>query len=110
MNEELREAFEEFEKKYFNLVSYARTGPGCPESRFNHDSQLEEFYPDETMALKDEAGDWQHGFHSGCLASMRFVLTALYPEVMPAESSDDGEPWVYGGLEDARDEFPMLDT
>ena len=110
MSEELREAFEEFEEKYFKLVSYARTSAICPESRFNRDAQLEEFYPDETMALKSESGDWQHGFHSGCLASMRYVMTALYPEVMPGESSDTGEPWVYGGLEDAKEEFPMLDT
>ena len=50
-------------------------------------------YPDEATALASDGGDWHHGFNSGMLAGMRYVL-ALYD----------------GGKEMAEEEFPFLDT
>lgn len=106
-----KEYFYEFMRKYEELVSYARTRPGDPDSRLNRDARLREFYMEETDALASDIGDWQHGFHSGCLATMRMVMTALYPYEVPDEESDDpNATWTFGGLEEAKEEFPMLDT
>jgi hypothetical protein len=43
--------------------------------------------------LQSENADWQHGFNSGMVAALRYVLTM-----------DDL------GLEQANDEFPLLDS
>ena len=61
---------------------------------------------EETDALAGEHSDWQHGFHSGCMATMNFVLDALYPMTFP----DEGEGEYTSTLQDAIDMFPMLDT
>lgn len=103
VSNEIKDYLYKFENKYFNLVSYARTHPDAPKTRLDRDARLREIYMDETDKLASEIGDWQHGFHSGCLATIRMMLTALYPT-----TGEDGE--VYGGLEEAVDEFPFLDT
>ena len=43
--------------------------------------KVEKKYPDECAALnapeKDLNGDWQHGFNSGCLATIRYAQNTL---------------------------------
>jgi hypothetical protein len=98
--------FAEFQEKYFKLVWYARSHPDCEVAK-NPQSRVEEMYPDELDDLRD-APDWNHGFNSGCLATMRYVMTALFPFDIPDE--ENGGTFTVGGLDDAKEEFPMLDT
>jgi len=83
------------ETKYADLLWYARTSPehinikGVKENK----DRIEKLYLNEVMELSSENGDWQHGFNSGMVAALRYVLTM-----------DDL------GLEQANDEFPMLDS
>ena len=91
-------------EKYESLVWFARKYPADHESwdkvpadikqgALNAASRVEELYPDEVDRLRsEECGDWEHGFNSGVLAALRFVLHA----------AEDPEA--------AMDEFPMLDT
>ena len=69
------------------LVWYARKEPSdspfwnsVPEDiktgALNAAAQVRELFPDETDALRGESGDWEHGFNSGVLAALRFVLHA----------------------------------
>ena len=84
------------ERKYFDLVWYARSS-----SKDDHikgikvkRKRIEELYPDEVKNLiKRNNRSWEHGFNSGMLAGMRYVLSlAVY------------------GKEDAEEDFPFLDT
>jgi hypothetical protein len=83
------------ETKYTDLLWYARTSPdhinikGVKENK----DRIEKLYPNEVTELNSENADWQHGFNSGMVAALRYVLTM-----------DDL------GLEQADDEFPMLDS
>ena len=83
------------QNKYVDLLWYARSNPlnesieGVKENK----ERIEELYPNEVKELQSENGDWQHGFNSGMVAALRYVLTM-----------DDL------GLEQANDEFPMLDS
>ena len=94
------------EERYFSLVWYARKAP--PEdaeywadttaeiktAALNEMARVEEFLPEEVASLKcPDCCDWSHGFNSGALAALRWVMTA--------ESE---------GVELADEEFPMLDT
>jgi hypothetical protein len=107
---------DELEQKYERLVWYARRDfrslPGVPQEIIdgakNASAQVEELYPDEIDSLKDpRRGDWTHGFNSGMLASIRFVLDALSPE----EVHDDGDgEYIIGGLSYAKEAFPDLNT
>ena len=90
------EAVTKMEKKYFDLVSYARKSPediaripGL--ERFVKETEF--LYEIEIHGLRGEHSDWQLGFHSGALAAFRYILTI----------SDMG-------IEQAEEEFPMLDT
>ena len=82
-------------EKFDSLVWYARSSPkndhipGVLENR----KRIEESYPTEALDLGGAEGQWHHGFNSGCLAGLRFVL----------DMSD-------GGAEYAKEEFPSLDT
>lgn len=119
--DQLEAVFSEFEKKYFDLVWYARSQPrevmeekGVPEhiiqGALNGQARKEEMYPEEIDAFKEDP-DWTHGFNSGCLATMRFVLTAMSTELFNDEDSEDPKAtWTMGGIEEAKEEFPMLDT
>jgi len=83
------------EKKYCDLVWLARKRP---EDYLRQDilrsiKQVEFLYEDEVKELGGEHGDWQHGFHSGVLAGLRYVLAI----------SDFG-------IEQAEEDFPCLDT
>ena len=69
-------------------------------------------YPDEMERLScPESGDWEHGFNSGILAAMRFLQTAMHTQVCDRNCvCDSEEPCILGGLQEAIDEFPFLDT
>ena len=122
--EELKEAFSKFEKKYFDLVWYARSPgkddihevyKGTPESiiqgSLNGQAKVEEIYPDEIDQLKGENSSWSHGFNSGCLAAMRFVMTSMETQTFPDQESEDPTDTItMGGIEEAKEEFPFLDT
>ena len=93
---EIITAVSEKENFYHDLVSYARK----TEEQYNTYptvkelvNRLEKEFPNETEKLKGEEGDWTHGFNSGMLAGMRYVLS-LYDM----------------GKEQAKEEFPFLDT
>jgi hypothetical protein len=83
------------ETKYTDLIWYARSRPeninikGVRENK----ERIENSYPNEVTDLQSENGDWHHGFNSGMVAALRYVLTM-----------DDL------GKEQADDEFPMLDS
>ena len=94
--------FSEKERKYCDLVWYARSHPKedtaywekvpdhIREGALNAQARVEKAYPSEVSALSD---DWNHGFNSGCLAAFRYVQTALQQDLATAEL-----------------EFPDLDT
>jgi hypothetical protein len=81
--------------KYVDLLWYARSMPehesikGVKENK----ERIETLYPDEVKELQSERGDWQHGFHSGMVAALRYILTM-----------DES------GLEQANEWFPELDS
>ena len=83
------------QNKYVDLLWYARSNPlnesieGVKENK----ERIEELYPNEVKELQSENGDWQHGFNSGMVAALRYVLTM-----------DDL------GLDQADEEFPNLDS
>jgi hypothetical protein len=84
------------ECKYFELVWYARSSPQNDHingSKVNR-KRIEELYPEEVENLiKGKNHDWEHGFNSGMLAGMRYILSmAAY------------------GKEDAEENFPFLST
>lgn len=92
---ELLESISKKEKKYSDLLWFARTSPenlsieGVNEKL----AEIEKSYPFEVSQLGGEESDWQHGFHSGMVAALRYILTL--DEL---------------GLEQAEEEFPMLDS
>lgn len=120
LTEDIEKELQNLEEKYFNLVWYARSNPREDEAywntvphdirrgAFNAQLQVETEYPEEVADLKSEHTDWQHGFNSGALAAFRFVLTALDDEMI--EDEMEGGFFPRGGLQNARDEFPFLDT
>lgn len=84
------------ENKYFDLVCYARSSsknnsiPGVLENR----TRIEKTYPDDVIKLQSIADSgWSHGFNSGMLAGMRYVMDLLTE-----------------GIEEADDLFPDLDS
>ena len=98
----------EFEDKYCSLVWYARKPPGKFKELQEHwpdqpkdviesvslfKEELERKYAEECKNLKGPSGDWEHGFNSGALATIRMVLEALDPEI-----------------EDPMADFPQLDS
>jgi len=91
---DLSQEIEELEKKYFDLVWYARTSPDEPLSRAGRE-RVEAAWPAELKALTSVEGQWEHGFNSGCLAAFRLVQGML-------GSANDAEF--------AKQEFPFLDT
>ena len=81
--------------KYVDPLWYARSKPenesikGVKENK----ERIEKLYPSEVKDLQNERGDWSHGFNSGMVAALRYILTM-----------DDL------GLEQANEEFPELDS
>jgi hypothetical protein len=93
---EILESVSKMQEKYYNLVSYARKRP--EDFKFDavrRNAEMCRFnYPEEVENLhSEEMGDWQHGFNSGMLAALRYVMSA----------DEDG-------IEQAEEEFPFLDT
>jgi len=93
-NKELLENLQQTRDKYVDLLWYARSGPenetikGVKENK----ERIEALYPNEVKGLQ-EHGDWNHGFNSGMVAALRYILTM--DEL---------------GKEVADEEFPMLDS
>ncbi|MBM3590959.1 MAG: hypothetical protein FJX30_06305 [Alphaproteobacteria bacterium] len=83
------------EDKYGRLLWYARSTKEAEKIKGvkEHKEDIEKLYPNEVKKLQSERGDWQHGFHSGMVAALRYVLTMNEM-----------------GLEQADEEFPMLDS
>jgi hypothetical protein len=92
------------EDKYRRLVWFARRSDdtllvlnedGVQENKLIMDKlkQIQELYPTEIEDLMGDDGDWAHGFNSGMLAGMRYVMTLAE---MGQEYADE---W-----------FPELDT
>lgn len=118
INHDITENLQELHKKYMDLVWYARSHPssdiefwqGVPDAimqgAFRGQMRVEEDYPDEVAKLRSEASDWEHGFNSGMLAALNYVLTAS----RSYKHEEDGETFWFGGIEEAQEEFPMLDT
>jgi hypothetical protein len=94
--QEIIDEVKNLERKYFALVWYARSSPKNDHlkgSKVNR-KRIEELYPEEVKDLiKGNIRSREHGFNSGMLAGMRYVLSmAVY------------------GKEDAEENFPFLDT
>jgi phage-related tail protein len=94
--QEIIDEVKNLERKYFDLVWYARSSSKNDHikgSKVNR-KRIEKLYPEEVMDLiKGNNRSWEHGFNSGMLAGMRYVLSmAVY------------------GKEDAEADFPFLDT
>ena len=93
---ELIEEVIKLQDKYCDLVWYARSSPqhdhieGVLENR----KRIEESYPKEIDSFFNGRNpDWDHGFNSGVLAGMRYILDL-----------------VENGKEEADEYFPSLDT
>jgi hypothetical protein len=92
---ELLENLQQTHDKYVDLLWYARSGPenetikGVKENK----ERIEALYPYEVKELHSENSDWQHGFHSGMVAGLRYISTM--DEL---------------GVEQAKEEFPELDS
>ncbi len=94
-NEIILEA-QKLESKYSDLVWFARSSsnhdsvPGVIEKR----NEVVELYAKEVWDLiDDETGPWHHGFNSGMLAGVRYVLDLAQE-----------------GKEVAEENFPFLDS
>jgi hypothetical protein len=83
-----------WEKKYFDLVWYARTTSDEPVSQAGR-QRVEAAWSADLEELRSDDTNWQHGFNSGCLAAFRLVQGLM-------GSEDDAEF--------AREQFPFLDT
>ena len=100
MNEDVHDEIKNLEQKYFEMVWYARRQP----EDFEHEAVRKKMKEAEQRWKNDFSFPGRcgtdaasHGFNSGCLAAFRFVLAAM-------------EKSKYGGLEQAKEEFPHLDT
>jgi len=73
---EIKNQVQALESKYSDLVWYARSSPkndhikGVLENR----KRIEESYPKEVNQLLHGETDWEHGFNSGMLAGMRYIV------------------------------------
>ena len=86
---EILDLVSEKEAKYLDLVWYARSY-----KNLQVDGVAERSHPNETVNLNDsDSSDWHHGFNSGMLAALRFIIDL------------DEE-----GIESAEENFPSLDT
>lgn len=116
---DVQDAIRDLEAKYDSLVWYARSMPASAttywekvpseirDGAFRAQMRVEEDYPEDITELRNSEDNWTHGFNSGVLAALRFVSTAQYPVLIDDE---EGTPIWYGGVDDAKEEFPSLDT
>jgi hypothetical protein len=76
----LVEKIKNLENKYFDLVWYSRTSQKMIDENIIIRKKVNEIlkkYPTDILLLK-ECGDWTHGFNSGSLSGMRYVLDLIY--------------------------------
>jgi len=87
------EVLETMQKKYGDLVWFARKKPEHMKIEKVKENciRIMEEYPKEFELLQGDTGDWQHGFHSGCYAMLNMILT-------------------HEDLADGLNDFPLLDT
>ena len=92
---QLLEIIIEKHDKYSDLLWYARSGPENESIKGVKENvdRIETLYPNEVEKLQSENGDWQHGFNSGVVAIIRYILAI--------------EDF---GLEHADEWFPDLDS
>ena len=92
---EVLAALQEKEKMYSSLVWYARSNPENQNPTVVASRErVEAMYPVEVDYVSDpERDNWDHGFNSGVLATLRYVQDAFKHGVNTAEA-----------------EFPYLDT
>ena len=85
----------ELQNKYESLVWYARVRPENLEVEGVKEKmeEIEKLYPIEVNELQTDQGTWLHGFHSGALGILRYLLDV---DEMGKETADK---W-----------FPNLDT
>jgi len=112
-----KEDIDKRHKLYVNLVSLARSDPSCSKYQGRIDqikSKIgEKVYKQELAKLMDkDEHDWVHGFNSGMLAATRLysVLLQYIPDVFDNGPGDEYEFPVADMWEQAKEEFPMLDT
>ena len=103
-------------KLYLNLVAMARSNPDDEsyENRVDYiKSEIgDDVYEKELEKLMSDESEWSHGFNSGMLASTRLYgdLLQYIPDVYENESGDDEEFPLEDMWDQAKEEFPMLDT
>ena len=103
-------------KLYLNLVAMARSNPDDEsyENRVDYiKSEIgDDVYEKELEKLMGDESEWSHGFNSGMLASTRLYgdLLQYIPDVYENESGDDEEFPIEDMWDQAKEEFPMLDT
>ena len=125
MNQTLEQKLCQMEEKYSKLVWYARNREGASTAM----KEVEANYPNESARLNgklpgfisDEMNeelkkqiaetmvnaDWEHGFNSGCLAALRFVLHSVENAVIPSENCCDTDT-IKENIEIAEDMFQCL--
>lgn len=85
---------EHFGKRYLDLVWYARkdkSDPNHPErTAMRH---IEREYPRLVALVNGPKGDWEHGFNSGCLATVRLVL-GLLGSAEECEMAEEAFPFI----------------
>jgi chaperonin GroEL (HSP60 family) len=94
-DKKLKIILEECAKKmdeYCSIVWYARSS-SMKQEVVDARKRVEEKYPNLIQELREDDDNWQHGFNSGMLAATRYIMTIV----------DEG-------LEQADEEFPLLDT
>ena len=95
-NEEGLKAISDLETKYCDLVWYARRRPENMDIKGVRENteRIEKLYPIEVQEfMEGDNPDWEHGFNSGMLAGMRYILDMV----------DMGKNF-------ADEAFPFLDT
>ena len=103
-------------KFYLNLVALARSNPDDDSYQDRVDfikSEIgDDVYEKELEKLMGDESEWSHGFNSGMLASTRLYgdLLQYIPDVYENESGDDEEFPIEDMWDQAKEEFPMLDT
>ncbi len=92
---QLLETILQKQDKYARLLWYARSKKDDESIKGvkEHKKEIETLYPNEVKELQSENGEWQHGFHSGLVAGLRYITTM---DEMGKEQADE--------------EFPMLDS
>jgi hypothetical protein len=80
-NEQILEEVIKLQDKYCDLVWYARSRPEHEEipKVLENKQRIETQYPSEIKSLIEGSHpDWEHGFNSGMLAGMRYILDVIH--------------------------------